>query len=198
MIAEGKSVSDQVERWLPVVGLEGRYEVSDRGRVRSLNHVFIRKDGRRHRWSGRILATPLNDKGYPYVHIGRRTRYVHQLVLEAFVGPRPADLDGCHGDGDPTNNSLANLRWDTTSANAQDAIRHGTNAFSSRVRCKRNHLLLEPNLMPSAAESGWRGCLACNRGHATVRDARNRCGWNLDLQFEADKHYAQIMGEVTE
>lgn len=189
-------MSDLVERWLPVVGFEGRYEVSNHGRVRSLNHVFVRKDGRRHRWSGRILATPLDDKGYPQVNIGRRARRVHTLVLEAFVGLRPSELDCCHGDGDPTNNSLTNLRWDTPTANAQDAIRHGTNAFSSRARCKRNHLLVEPNLMPSAAESGWRGCLACNRGHATVRAARKRRGWDLDLQFEADKHYTQIMGEV--
>lgn len=185
------------EQWLAAVGLEGLYEVSDRGRVRSVHdRIVVWKNGRRIRYDGKILSAPPNDKGYPHVNIKGQARAVHQLVLEAFVGLRPAGLDCCHGDGDPTNNALTNLRWDTPSANAQDAIRHGTNAFSSRTRCKRNHLLVAPNLMPSAAESGWRGCLACNRGHATVRSARKRRGWDLDLQFEADKHYVQIMGEA--
>jgi hypothetical protein len=62
-----------------------------------------------------------------------------------------------------------------------------------RARCKRNHLLVDPNLMPSTARKGWRGCLACNRGHGTLRQARRQYGWELNLQDESDKHYAGIM-----
>ena len=66
---------------------------------------------------------------YPYVVLrdGPRnwTVKVHTLVLIAFVGPRPDGLMCCHNDGDPTNNHLDNLRWDTGSANMQDMIRHG-------------------------------------------------------------------------
>lgn len=58
---------------------------------------------------------------------------LHHLVLEAFVGPRPDGLEGCHGDGDFTNNSLDNLRWDTPLANADDKRRHGTLARGEKM-----------------------------------------------------------------
>lgn len=55
-----------------------------------------------------------------------KIRAVHHLVLEAFVGPCPDGHECCHADGDAGNNALANLRWDTHSANCLDAVRHGT------------------------------------------------------------------------
>lgn len=47
-------------------------------------------------------------------------RAVHLYVLETFVGPRPEGMQACHGDGDPANNRLSNLRWDTCSNNNLD------------------------------------------------------------------------------
>ena len=92
--------------------------------------------------SGRIYSTrrgyqkelsqfPKN--GYVSVGIfnGKRTQseYVHLLVLAAWAGPRPTpEHECCHGDGNRQNCRLTNLRWDTPSANTQDAIRHGTAA----------------------------------------------------------------------
>jgi HNH endonuclease/Helix-turn-helix domain len=54
-----------------------------------------------------------------------RQFYVHQLVLEAFVGPRPLGTEACHNDGDTANNALINLRWDTSGENKRDEYRHG-------------------------------------------------------------------------
>ena len=54
------------------------------------------------------------------------TRMIHRLILETFVEPRPAGMECCHNDGDPGNNKLSNLRWDTRSNNHKDAFRHGT------------------------------------------------------------------------
>jgi len=51
---------------------------------------------------------------------------VHVMVLNAFIGPCPAGMEACHWDGNPANNTLDNLRWDTASANVTDSIRHGT------------------------------------------------------------------------
>lgn len=57
---------------------------------------------------------------------GRQTRIkLHALVLTVFVGPCPPGLEGCHNDGNPRNNHVSNLRWDTHSANAVDRERHG-------------------------------------------------------------------------
>ncbi len=53
-------------------------------------------------------------------------KLIHVLVLEAFVGPRPKGAFACHYDGDPTNNRLSNLRWDTWASNIADMRRHGT------------------------------------------------------------------------
>ena len=50
----------------------------------------------------------------------RTTLYVHRMVLEVFSGPCPDGMEGCHADGDPSNNKLSNLRWDTKQANAKD------------------------------------------------------------------------------
>lgn len=60
--------------------------------------------------------------------LGKRQhkRFVHGMVLEAFVGPRPHDLQCRHLDGDSLNNELSNLRWGTALENiGEDRRRHG-------------------------------------------------------------------------
>lgn len=59
-------------------------------------------------------------------------RYVHRLVLEAFVGPCPPGLVCCHNDGDTSNNRPSNLRWDTVASNRADTARHGRSPIGSR------------------------------------------------------------------
>lgn len=51
---------------------------------------------------------------------------VHKLVLSSFFGPCSEGMECCHCDGVPTNNRLANLRWDTHKNNLADRIKHGT------------------------------------------------------------------------
>lgn len=103
------------ETFKPVPGFEGRYEVSDEGRVRSLR---FRSNG-----APRILKSTMNWNGYHVLTLGAERRQVrlHCLVLEAFVGPRPSpEHDGCHGDNNKDNNHLSNLRWDTKEGNIAD------------------------------------------------------------------------------
>ena len=52
--------------------------------------------------------------------------FVHRLVLLTFVGPCPYGMECCHYDGNPSNNNLVNLRWDTRKENRKDQLRHGT------------------------------------------------------------------------
>lgn len=52
-------------------------------------------------------------------------KFVHLLVLQAFVGERPAGMEGCHTDDNKANNSLGNLRWDTKESNTADCLRNG-------------------------------------------------------------------------
>lgn len=123
------------ETWNPVVGFEGWYEVSDQGRVRSLDRDLepcqTRHGGTRvMRYRGRILRPRPDRRGYFRVSIARgnsrRDRYIAHLVLEAFVGPRPEGMEACHDNGNKIDNALSNLRWDTAVANQHDKRRHGT------------------------------------------------------------------------
>jgi len=54
-------------------------------------------------------------------------KLVHRLVLEAFVGPCPNGMEGCHYNGNCVDNSVENLRWDTRSNNMYDKTRHCKN-----------------------------------------------------------------------
>lgn len=177
------------EHWLPVVGFEGAYEVSNLGRVRSLNRVIQRRDGRGMAVSGQILAPQATSRGaHLSVALSKGTRrYVHVLVLEAFVGPRPAGMEGCHGPAGVMDNRPCNLRWDSHRENMQDSLRHGTNSFANRAHCPRGHELVAPNLVLSVLRRGKRSCLACNRARDYLRTHPTE-----DLQVVSDRYYSEI------
>lgn len=184
------------ERWLPVVGYQGLYEVSDQGRVRSLDRV-VQVQGKRQqrRQSGKILApgktgdrltVSLADAAHRH-----RSHYVHVLVLEAFVGPCPGpNYETCHGNGVGVDNRLSNIRWDTRSENTHDRVRHGTHHAVNKTHCPTGHLLSAPNLVPSKLPH--RKCLACNRAQSSYNYYRKQ-GRPFDLLVAAERHYQGIM-----
>lgn len=130
-----------IERWLPVVGYEGRYEVSDFGRVRSLIKA------------GLIKKQVLNPCGYLYTMLaGRKNFRTHKLVLEAFVGPYPKGKEARHLDGNRTNNMLKNLCYGTWYENLQDRRRHETDTVGERHPCAK---LSEVDAVDILWLSGW-------------------------------------------
>jgi len=96
------------EIWLPILGHEG-YEVSNLGRVRSLDRWVEGGNGRRF-YKGKILRPGLDSDGYNYVILpSNKPRKVHRLVGFAFLGlTKDQHID--HADGNRTNNLLSNLR----------------------------------------------------------------------------------------
>lgn len=72
---------------------------------------------------------------------GRKWAFVHTLVLEAFVGPCPPDMECRHKDGNAQNNRLENLVWGTAKENSADRILHGTQTKGEAV--KRGRLTTE-------------------------------------------------------
>lgn len=126
-------MTDPTERWLPVTGYEGLYEVSDLGRVRSLDRFVYdtyRGKPRRRAFRGRILKHIDGPGGYPVVGLSKdgreRMRQVHRLVLDAFTGSRPLNLVSRHGPGGRADARLVNLRYGTPSENESDKVRDGT------------------------------------------------------------------------
>lgn len=114
------SGSREPERWLPVVGYEGLYEVSDLGRIRSQHH------GRQ-----RILRLATDFSGYPMVPLtkaGRRvSKTVHRIVCRAFHGDPPVGKpEVAHKNGNRADARAANLRWANRRENLADRVSHGT------------------------------------------------------------------------
>lgn len=128
------------ENWRPVVGQEGFYEVSDLGRVRSIDRVFVRADGQRQGRRGRLLSPTPTGRGYPSVQLRHGSRRpVHALVCEAFHGSPPTPRhEVAHFDGDKLNNTPANLRWATQRENHEDSIRHGAVGITAGEGGERN------------------------------------------------------------
>lgn len=125
------------EIWKPVVGWEGSYEISDFGNVRSVNRLVKNKWGTMNiRKQQAIRSKPNIRCGYPYVILRRdgksKTVKCHTLVLTAFAGPRPPNMEACHNNGVRTDNRLSNLRWGTRKENVQDRFLHGTNTVGVR------------------------------------------------------------------
>ena len=120
------------ERWLAVVGYEGFYEVSDLGRVRSLNRIVRGNGFCTQLRTGRILRPDSRRHGYQMVMFSScsvRTReLVHRVVLKAFCGLPLPGMQADHIDCDPSNNRLSNLRWVTPAENQRHSIAKGRRA----------------------------------------------------------------------
>jgi hypothetical protein len=156
------------ERWLPIPGYEGRYDVSDQGRVRSWTRSLR---------DPHLLRQHLNGAGYLQVKLCRdravNTARVHLLVLLAFVGPRADGLVCRHLDGDSNNNVLSNLRYGTYAENAQDRVRHGTDAHARRTHCNYGHPFDAANTWVNPT-GGERRCRTCMRARNREWVARRR------------------------
>lgn len=103
------------EIWKPVVGYEGLYEVSSKGRVKSLARVVNRKNGRRQLINEKLILPADNGKGYYRVRLaqnGKNTAYsVHRLVASSFIQNPDKLPEINHIDEDKSNNSVENLEW---------------------------------------------------------------------------------------
>jgi hypothetical protein len=112
------------EEWRPVVGYEGRYEVSSHGRVKRL--AFTGKSN--YQYPEKMIA-PSMSCGYPFVGMrdadGKQNApRVHVLVAEAFIGKRPKGKVVNHIDFDKTNNHVSNLEYVTNRENIQHSARY--------------------------------------------------------------------------
>jgi HNH endonuclease/NUMOD4 motif-containing protein len=101
-----------MERWEPILGYEGRYEVSNLGRVRRardgrvLRHHLVKSYHRASLWDG----------------LRGSNKMVHLLVARAFLGPCPEGHEANHKDGDLDNNRISNLEYVTPSQNVRHSL----------------------------------------------------------------------------
>lgn len=123
-----------METWKDILSYEGYYQVSSLGRVRGVDRMVPSKGGSFRMAKGKILKQSIQIGGYKQVWLqngGAKKSLVHRLVLETFVGLCPPGMECCHNDGNPWNNNVSNLRWDTFSSNMEDKRKHGKTRIGS-------------------------------------------------------------------
>lgn len=111
------------EVWKDIQGYEGIYQVSNLGKVKSLDR-FIRKKGKRngvYHIKEKILKSSTDDTGYLQVNLSKNGIYekvhIHRLVAKAFIKNPYKKLQVNHIDGNRINSMVNNLEWVTDSEN---------------------------------------------------------------------------------
>lgn len=174
-MAEDQPTSEQ---WKPVPGYAGRYEVSDRGRVRRNDWVAVTRRGER-KLPARELKTPKTSTGHLSVVLaapgGGEDRWlVHRLVLTAFVGPCPNGMECRHLNDNPVDNRLSNLCWGTRTDNMLDRTRNGidNNGTKNATHCARGHAFDDENTI--VYNDRHRACRKCRNDAQRKRHAEYR------------------------
>lgn len=120
--------STPTEEWRGVVGYEGIYEVSNLGRVRSLDRIITQENYKRMR-RGRILRQRYIFPGAATVFLSKegkvKSRNVGRLVAIAFILNPVNKREVNHIDGNRNNNNMLNLEWVTPKENIFHAVRTG-------------------------------------------------------------------------
>lgn len=185
-----------MEEWRDIPGWEGMYQVSNQGRVRSVDRTVWNVNSY-HRIPGVVLRPAVAGKtGHLGVSLCRngkpKTYRIHQLMMWAFVGSQEPGMDVCHYDGDPTNNILSNLRYDTRSGNRADKVRHGRDHQLIKTHCPRGHLLNGRNVTESGLRQNRRDCRSCGNARAYMKHHNISMS---ELQKYSDSYYAKYTKE---
>lgn len=131
------------EIWKPVNGFEDEYEVSNLGRVRSLDRIQHRSNGFvdcDFHIKGQLLKPYITGKneGYYTVAMKGKNIKVHRIVAEAFLPMIEGKNEVNHIDGNKHNNVVSNLEWVTALENSRHALitglkRSGERALNSKL-----------------------------------------------------------------
>ena len=128
------------EVWRDIEGYEGYYQVSNIGKVRSLDRVVVHEEGTKRNLKGDILKTHIK-YGYVYVTLSKNNKLksyrVHRLVAKAFI-PNPNNYPSVnHKDENRKNNNVTNLEWCTVKYNNEysGTTEKAINANKKKVRC---------------------------------------------------------------
>ena len=126
------------EEWKDVIGYEELYQVSNLGRVKSLDRVVKGKIKDYH-YKSKILKPGTNNNGHLYINLHRdnksKTRTIHQLVAESFLNHTPCGykLVIDHIDNDKNNNFLDNLQIVTQRLNASKDKKNKSSKYTGVI-----------------------------------------------------------------
>jgi hypothetical protein len=124
----------QAEKWKDVVGLEGKYKISNLGNIKSLSRKVNWINGNKRTIKGvDKMSFYINPQGYKSVNICGKTRLVHRIVAQAFI-PNPDNKPQVnHLDFNKLNPNANNLEWVTHIENSHYGVKHKMNLFGSKI-----------------------------------------------------------------
>lgn len=141
------------EDWKPIVGFSG-YEVSNFGRVRSLDRIITRKDGTKQFCEGIIMKQTPDKDGYLRLTLRkqgkRHSKRVHRLVGEAFISDYSDNLQMNHIDEVKTNNKVDNLECATSLENNNHGTRNKRISMS-KINGKKAKAVVAVNIQTKEA-----------------------------------------------
>lgn len=132
-----------MEMWKDIVVYEGRYQISNMGRVKSLNYRNTNKEC--------IMHPTIDDGGYLavifYIHSKPKRYRVHRLVATAFLDNSDILPQINHIDADKTNNKTTNLEWCTSQQNIRHALDNGLCENMLRAVEKQKKAIIATNIV---------------------------------------------------
>lgn len=162
------------EVWRDAVGHEGYYQVSNLGRVRSVDRR-IRSGPREHSTrirKGRILRLTSDSGGYLHLTLSKEcrptSRTVHRLVAIAFLGLRVGH-EVNHKNGNKHDNRLSNLEWVTPAENQRHAIKIGLKTAKKGLKAKIQENLRKKIMKFKGKMSANKVRKICGVAHSTVQ-----------------------------
>lgn len=178
-----------MENWKEIPGYEGLYEVSDLGRIRSIDHTVPCKGNKTRLVKGKLKAsTPISRLGYHITTLSKENKLmtytVHQLVALAFIPKFTKGTHLNHIDGVKTNNHLSNLEISNPSHNGLHANRLG---LVPKVGISKYHHV--SYIKNPTALSKWAVC---------IRHAGKSCyGWKtFKTEIEAAIYADALLDEI--
>ena len=191
------------EIWKPIEGTDGKYEVSNTGKVRCLNY----------KQTGKTKELTASEKvgGYLQLRVKKngnlKTVVVHRLVADAFIPNPDGKPEVNHIDGDKKNNNADNLEWVTRSENIKHAVNIGLREKVSASASKRGkewikelHKAQQKAVIAVKIETGERftfdsqqeaaECLGLQKSHITsvINGNRRHTGGYTFIRKEGDAH----------
>ena len=180
---------ENIEIWKDIENYEGLYQVSNLGRIKSLERDVYRQNGTFHYHAGgKILAPALNRGGYSQIDLyknGKMKReYVHRLVAMAFI-PNPENKPQVnHKDEVKTNNVVENLEWCTSVYN----INYGTKIERQKQTYKDNYKNGKNKVVKKVF------CVELNKTFDSITRAKEELGININCIVSACKGKIKTAG----
>lgn len=143
-------MNQEIEIWKDVRGYEGVYQVSNLGKIRSIDRLCVDVNGKNRRMKGREILQAINTVGYKKVTLsanGESVNFlVHRIVAEAFIENSQNKRTVNHIDGNKHNNNALNLEWMSHSENERHAMNIGIKVHKNSKPRRLNHEILAVSL----------------------------------------------------